>query len=365
MRLVYLSPVRWQSFAQRPHKFVEWFHSRARGNVLWVDPYPTRFPSLADLRRLGGATEEPPRAVPTWIEVIQPSALPLEPLPLSGWLNRYFWRDTITRVADFAASGPSMLVIGKPSVLALGMLERFAGGRTVYDAMDDFPAFYAGLSRRAMRRREQRVVRQVQVVMASSTALRERWRAIRPDVVLVHNAMDPAVLPQTGQKKTTDGAKTLGYVGTIGSWFDWDWIITLAVARPHDRIRLVGPAFSAPPRSLPANVEMLPPCDHQAALRQMQRFDVGLIPFKQNSLTRSVDPIKYYEYRALGLPVLSTAFGEMVFRGGEAGTFISRQRTDTAGLVEAALRYQASPGAVSDFIGSNSWSARFDAAGLF
>ena len=28
MQLVYFSPVPWASFAQRPHKFVEWFHAR-------------------------------------------------------------------------------------------------------------------------------------------------------------------------------------------------------------------------------------------------------------------------------------------------------------------------------------------------
>lgn len=44
MQLVYLSPLPWDSFSQRPHQFVEWFHNKHGGEVLWIDPYPTRLP---------------------------------------------------------------------------------------------------------------------------------------------------------------------------------------------------------------------------------------------------------------------------------------------------------------------------------
>ena len=49
MRLVYLSPVSWHSFAQRPHELVRQFHAATQAPVLWVEPYPTRLPVLADL----------------------------------------------------------------------------------------------------------------------------------------------------------------------------------------------------------------------------------------------------------------------------------------------------------------------------
>ncbi len=57
----------------------------------------------------------------------------------------------------------------------------------------------------------------------------------------------------------------------------------------------------------------------------MAEFDVGLIPFKQNALTAAVDPIKYYEYRALALPVISTDFGEMHERGDLPGLSATRR----------------------------------------
>ena len=42
-----------------------------------------------------------------------------------------------------------------------------------------------------------------------------------------------------------------------------------------------------------------------------RQFDVGLIPFKVNELTRAVNPIKLREYLAAGLPVVSTPLPEV------------------------------------------------------
>jgi glycosyltransferase involved in cell wall biosynthesis len=364
MRLVYLSPVPWASFAQRPHKFVEWFHGRAGDEVLWVDPYPTRFPSLADFRRLGTKEHRQQCSNPPWLRVIRPPAVPIEPLPGSSWVNALLWQRLFNELDAFSSQQPTLLAIGKPSALALAVVGRFRGGRSVYDAMDDFPAFYSGLSRFAMRWREQKLVRRVSTVLASSTALKQRWSALREDVRLVHNGMDLNVLPPPKLKDVTRTQRVLGYVGTIATWFDWEWVIELAKACPSDVVRLIGPVFAPAPLALPQNIDMLPPCNHQAALVAMQNFDVGLIPFKKNDLTASVDPIKYYEYRALGLPVISTDFGEMAFRGGEEGTFLSRGVQDAKDLVQSALSYSAGSESARQFAARNSWEARFADAGI-
>lgn len=96
----------------------------------------------------------------------------------------------------------------------------------------------------------------------------------------------------------------------------------------------------------------------------MQEFDVGLIPFKKILLTESVDPIKYYEYRALGLPVLSTDFGEMALRKSTDGTYLSRGVEDVGELAALALQYHASSEVICKFREFNSWKSRFDNAGI-
>ena len=101
MRLVYLSPVPWASFSQRPHKFVEWFHARHGGKIIWVDPYPARFPVLADFWRAKAEEGITTRLAkkgntPVWLTVLRPRSLPIEPLHGAGVLNRVLWNDAST-----------------------------------------------------------------------------------------------------------------------------------------------------------------------------------------------------------------------------------------------------------------------------
>lgn len=362
MQLIYLSPVPWSSFAQRPHKFVEWFHANTGGDVLWVEPYPTRLPVLSDFRRLKARGNKEGQRLPSWLTVVRPPALPVEPLPASGWVNGFAWGGVLKAVDTFASQQPTVLTIGKPSVLALTLLKRLHGVTSVYDAMDDFPAFYSGLSRLAMSLRERKLVRVVTHVLVSSTLLKRRWNDVKPGVQLIHNGLDASVLPPPRFAVVERTKKVLGYVGTIGQWFNWEWLIALAKARPNDTVRLIGPIFASANCPLPGNVELLPQCGHAAALQAMLDFDVGLIPFKKNDLTASVDPIKYYEYRALGLPVISTDFGEMAFRGTEDGVFLSTSGPGINDLIQEALLYRADEEATRKFIADNTWEARFAAA---
>ena len=363
MRLVYLSPVPWHSFAQRPHKFVEWFWSRTGAEVLWVDPYATRFPSLADFRRSETRTAGQ-AIVPPWLTLVRPRSVPVEPLPGSQWINGALWRGVVDEVERFAAKHSIFIGIGKPSVLALKVLERVGSDSSLYDAMDDFPAFYSGISRLAMASREQTLARRVTRIVTSSTALKQRWDAVQQDVRLVHNGFDVRLMPGPRRGVRQKRKRIFGYVGTIGRWFDWDWLCALARARPNDTIRLIGPVYTPPPQRLPKNVELLPPREHTAALQAMLEFDLGFIPFKKNKLTNSVDPIKYYEYRALGLAVLSTSFGEMSLRLNELATFLSLEVSDVGDSVASALEYVPDLEEVLEFRTQNSWEARFAASDI-
>ncbi|MDY0213477.1 MAG: hypothetical protein RBR06_10785 [Desulfuromonadaceae bacterium] len=366
-RLVYLAPVPWNSFAQRPHKFVECFHKQNSGQIMWIDPYPTRFPSISDFLRIktpamhSSSTIQPP----PWLEVVRLFSLPIEPLPRAGLVNGFLWRPTINKIKNFIDGHKTVLAIGKPSSLALTLLERFSFSVSLYDSMDDFPSFYNGLSHFSMARRERQIVKKVDIVWASSMAINCRWSLYRNDVKLVRNGLDPSPLQLPVIPKGPSDRRIFGYVGTIASWFDWDWVVALAHARSSDVIRLIGPVFQVPPSALPTNVELLPPCAHETAIKAMRDFDVGLIPFQINKLTESVDPIKYYEYRALGLPVISTAFGEMNYRKEESGVFISANIEDIASLAAAAVHLGNGMDDVQSFIQDNSWEVRFDTTKLF
>jgi len=360
MQLVYISPVPWASFAQRPHKFVEWFHETYGCEVLWVNPYPTRLPALIDLVRLVNKETGTSSGNPKWLTVVNPRSIPVEPLPYSFIINRLLWKNVIFSVKKFINSADCIIGIGKPSDLALQVLNTYPDVFSFYDAMDNFPAFCKGLSRFKMEKTEKKIVSDVKKIIVSSSNLAHHFSELHPDVSLALNACDISMFSDGSSSNQTNVKPVIGYVGMMKHWFDWSLVIAIAEAVPTACIRLIGPIHVPSIKPLPKNIELLPACDHMSAIKAMQDFSIGLIPFKKNELTDSVDPVKYYEYRALGLPVLSTRFGEMELRDCELGVFLMDADTDLNTLVKDALNCKKSDDIDRAFIAENSWSDRFD-----
>lgn len=366
MQLIYLSPLPWCSFTQRPHEFVSYFHKKTGGDVLWIEPYPTRLPIWTDFIPFPKRNSEGIRTIPEWLTIVSPSALPIEPVPVVAVCNRLFWNPIIQQAVAFSNSkiGKTTLAVGKPSALALKLLNTLNIETSLYDAMDDFPEFYSGVSRYSMARHEQAITQRVSWLLVSSSKLMEKFSVYSEKTSLVLNACRDD-LPLSNFKVPNIDHPVIGYIGTLGKWFDWEIVVSLARKHPNYRFRLIGPIFSKPSNKLPSNVELLPPLEHSVALVAMRGFDVGLIPFKKSSLTASVDPIKYYEYRAMGLPVLSTSFGEMLVHGKEEGVFLLNEELDDKDIFEKALQYRSSELAVGLFRQRNSWEQRFVNAELF
>ena len=91
-------------------------------------------------------------------------------------------------------------------------------------------------------------------------------------------------------------------------------------------------------------------------------FDIAVIPFRINSLTTGVNPVKLYEYLAAGRPVVSSdlpevrAFRPQVAIANSSAEFVSRLEEELAA---------DSPGKRAERLllaGEHSWSARAEAA---
>jgi hypothetical protein len=355
--LLYFAPVPWDSYLQRPHYFARHFLQHAGQSVVWIDPYPARMPALADLGGVWRRRLRTPR--PPGLTVVRPGAIPIEPLATGRWLNRtLLWHRLHRRLPPFSGGKQLIVGIGRPHSLALAALERLDPARSFYDAMDDFPEFYRGRAQRAAAASEQAIVSSVNAILVASAGLWSKFAAHGDKRIMIRNGFDMASLPPVAPRPS--GPPVLGYVGSVASWFDWPLVIRLARAVPNALVHVVGPRYAAPPRPLPPNLKLFPACAHEAAVEHIRRFSVGLIPFKRNRLTAGVDPIKYYGYRAMGLSVLTTAFGDMAGRGPADGVFIL---DDDAGLeagTYAALGAQVDDATIARFREEHSWERRFD-----
>ncbi len=366
MKLIYFSPVKWNSFAQRSHKFVGWHHKRYRGDVIWVDPYPTRLPRIDDLLRIKTRNHVSGNPhTPSWLRVLHPKSLPIEPLFGVRTVNLLMWQQLISELLACSKVEPCVVVVAKPSILALTFIKRSRSALVVYDAMDDFHHFYRGLSKLSMRRRDLDLVARAHLVLASSSTIYDKYSRLISRVEYVPNAFDSKMIKCDEQFGKVDEKAVVGYVGTIGEWFDWSLVVNLAKSNPKVSFKIIGPVHKSPPFILPNNVIVQPPVNHQEAIKLMRGFTVGLIPFIPNALTASVDPIKYYEYRALGLPILTTVFGEMTARISEEGVFKLDELSNMQTAVESAIKFKMPTASLALFRKENTWEARFSAIGAF
>lgn len=152
------------------------------------------------------------------------------------------------------------------------------------------------------------------LIAFSSQYLMERTLAahlsLLPKSILVRNGVDYGHFATAARPARAE--RVFGYVGALDHWFDVDAVSTAARSHPESRFLLIGRIEDDRVRRLASfpNVEFTGEVAYAELPRYLARFNVGLIPFLQNELTRAADPIKLYEYFSCGLPVASTRIPE-------------------------------------------------------
>ncbi len=361
-RLIYFSPVSAGSYAQRPHFTVQRWLDLGIHEVLWVNPYPVRLPQFRDLGRR--STSDQKTALDSRVSILDVPALPIEPVPGGAWLNRrLLWRSAWRKLARFMAEGQTVVGVGRPGALALAVLRELRPSASFFDAMDNFPEFYEGLSRRSMQYHEDAVAAEVDLIVASSTFLADKFAQRGPRVEKILNACATSRLP-TWQPASRNEV-VLGYLGCLGPWFDWSLVLRLARQCPAARIELIGPRAVGLPGKLPANIRLFSPCNQLEVGQYLTHFSAGLIPFRKTALTAGVDPIKFYDYRACGLPVLSTRFGEMARRTAADGVYFMDQTDDLSSVVAQALGHADDERGIAQFRHDHDWRRRFEETEAF
>ncbi len=201
-------------------------------------------------------------------------------------------------------------------------------------------------------------------VAAVSTAALERIAPTGPSAV-IPNGIDPDEwLGAAAAPSWTSGIgrPLLVYAGTLDSRLDVAALLELADRMPNAHIELVGPLLDPPhlePLRAAGNVEIRPPLARAEVIGLIRSADAGLVPHRDNDLTRAMSPLKLYEYLAAGLPVVAADLAPV--RDIDASVMLVRAGEPYAPAVEAALaRGRTDEHARTAFISGHSWRARHD-----
>jgi glycosyltransferase involved in cell wall biosynthesis len=347
-----------------------------RNRVLFLESLGLRQPRLAgrDLRRMARRVERAAagaRAV-DGLHVLSPLVIPIHGRRRLRTLNAGLLRAQVGRAAHSLGFERPLLWSYVPQ--ADWLVDTLEPSAIVYHCVDDIAA-QKGVAAAPFREAEAHFAARADLVLASAPALAERMRTLNERVFYAPNVADtdrfatalevgptdPAIAALPGPRIVFTGA-------VVATKLDLELLAGVARARPDWSIALVGPVGAGDPRTdisalerLP-NVHLLGARPYVALPEVLRGADVALVPYAINDLTRSVFPMKVYEYLAAGLPVVTTALPALAEI---TGVVVAADAPATVAAVERALAEDgpAARRARSAAVRENSWDARLEEIG--
>jgi glycosyltransferase involved in cell wall biosynthesis len=349
--------------------------------VLYVETIGLRAPNLGSgrdwsrlwrrlLRGLRSLIAGPAAATSRGVHVLSPLALPFgHGRPLVRRFNQALLRAGLGRF--MRAQGFRRPVLWTYHPFMLDAVSGFDAGPLVYHCVDDLGEV-PGVDAAAFAVAERRLLEKCDAVFATSRPLEERCRAVNANTHYLPNvadadhfgaALDHGPLPDD---MAAIPAPRIVYHGVLSD-YKLDFALLDEIARAHAdwHLVLIGEEREGQAnerlRALSgrANVHRLGRKDYARLPDYLRGADVGMLPTLVNAYTRAMFPMKFYEYLAAGVPVVSTplAFTEERRAGLEVGG-------DAASFAAAVARQLARGRLDADearaAVGDNLWEARLD-----
>jgi GT2 family glycosyltransferase/glycosyltransferase involved in cell wall biosynthesis len=307
--------VSWNSVVQRQHHFARGLAERGHA-VFWIEP-----------------TLSPPR---NWVatkplQQVAPGVYLVRLPALARDVYTMEWNHAILEaIVDAMAASlqQTRSVYGVSDAIALVNYPRWQplvktlqerhGWKIAKDCLDDQRAL-AGLYQTVLGGYEDWLVEQADLLITSSVVLQQRLRPLPS--ILLHNATDYDLFSSATPAGTLqDLARPIvGFFGALADWLDMELIHAAALQFPDWTFVYIGPHTFSHSKievewlrsaNLP-NIVVLPQMDPRELAAHLADFDVCTMPFLDIPVTRSMNPVKLYEYLSAGKPTVSRDLPEV------------------------------------------------------
>ena len=342
--------------------------------VLWLNSIAMRRPTFTSGRDLGklwrklksffqGAKNPSPNL---WI--VTPIVLPFPHSKLAIVINRCILRVTIEHYRRKLDLREFQLWTFLPN--AVEYVGKFGESLVVYYCTDEWSTF-TYMDRQKMSVMERQLMERADVCFMTAHSLLESKKHMNANTFLASHGVDHAHFAKALEHAMVTPAEIatlphpiIGFFGLIHEWMDLDLLAKIARTHSEWSIVLIGQSIvdTSHLASLP-NIYLLGRRPYEELPSYCRAFDVGIIPFVVNEMTRNVNPIKLGEYLSAGLPVVSTDLPEVRFHSDEA--YIAHGHDDFISKVEKAIREDSGEARRrrSDSMRGGTWAARVTTVG--
>lgn len=249
--------------------------------------------------------------------------------------TRRRWYESFIELLRREAQAPVIAIVVNP-MNCWEVIRQLPFDKFVYDCIDSSDIFAEGKIK-LFKKLERNIIQNADLVMVTASKLAEHVKSMLPkrEPLLLPNGAEIVRLQQIGKEKPIHPkvAKLkkpiIGYLGAIASWIDTALILKTAQEFSHASIALVGPideaAINPTIFNKCPNINLIGRVKHDEVASCLKGFDVAIIPFKPGHIAECTDPIKAYEYMALGLPVIASHIIELNKHSGLADVAFSHQ----------------------------------------
>jgi len=165
---------------------------------------------------------------------------------------------------------------------------------------------------------EKQLVINSDLVICTSVKLTQEKKLLNRNTYFVPNATDSDNGFKTSDVKIPLHPKlknmkrpVIGYLGTIERRMDYKLLLEVAQANKDKTFVFAGPVeeeYLTNPLFKEPNVHQLGAVPYMEVPQVINSFDLAIIPFKKDEVSRTIFPIKLFEYLSFGKPVVSTDF---------------------------------------------------------
>ena len=345
-----------------------------KNEVLWLNSIATRAPSLTssrDLKKIGRKLKsfsQGPRVIEDGLNVYTPIVLPFPHSAMATKLNGEILKRTIGVLRKKLGMKDFQLWSFIPT--AVQYVGKLGESLVVYYCTDEWSHFsyVDGPKIVAM---EKELCEKADIVFCTARTLLDRKRVFNPETHLASHGVDyshfaKALDPSTpiAEEIARLPKPVIGFVGLVQDWVDLELIGKLAAKYEKGSVVIVGKSLvDMGGLAKYGNVHLLGRKPYSELPKYCKGFDVALIPFKVNELTRNVNPIKLREYFSAGLPVVSTEIPEVSYY--KDTCTVARTHDEFLRGVETELRNDSPEArrARSDAMKKETWEQKVDELG--